>query len=241
MASSHPFATGPREAINAALMQGTAEIHREAERRPFMVAQFKGELPKEAYAAYLGRLSYVYDALEETAEVIRQDSNVGPLYSPELFRREGLEKDLTALVGPGWRQTIPSTPASDAYAARIREIAVEHPPSWVAHQWLRYLGYVLGQGLIRGLLSKAYGPDVPVAFYDFPDIAEPKEYLGGYHARMNAMKLSDDDVARVVAEGERAFQLQIDLTDELAREFGIGDVSEAETDELMDDLKAQHP
>jgi len=241
MASSHPFATGPREALNAALMQGTAEIHREAERRPFMVAQFKGGLPKDAYAAYLGRLSHVYDALEETAEVIREDPNAGPLYAPELFRCEGLEKDLAGLVGPEWRTALPPTPAADAYASRIREIASEHPPSWVAHQWLRYLGYVLGQELIRGLLRKAYGPDVPVAFYDYPEIADPKEYLRGYHARMNAMQLSDEDVARVVAEGHRAFQLQINLTDELARDYAIGDVSEAETDALLDDLKAQHP
>jgi len=240
MGGSHPFATGPREALNAALMQGTAEIHREAERRPFMVSQFKGELPLEAYAAYLGRLAPVYDALEDAAEELRSHPIVGPIYSPELFRREGLDKDLTALVGPDWRERIPATAASQAYADRIREIAREFPPAYVAHHWLRYLGYVLGQELIRNLLAKAYGPNVAVEFYSYPDIAEPKEYLRGYHARMNAMTLGDDGVARVVAEGSVAFQLQIDLTDELAAEFGIGAASEAETDQLMDDLKAQH-
>lgn len=241
MASSHPFATGPREALNAALMQGTAEIHREAERRPFMVAQFKGELPLEAYTAYLAALAPVYDALEEEAERLSEHPVVGPIHSPELFRREGLEKDLRALIGPEWRERVPVPAASRAYAARVHDVAAAFPPAYVAHHWLRYLGYVLGQELIRGLLRKAYGQDVPVAFYDYPDIAEPKEYLRGYHARMNAMPLREDEVARVVAEGSRAFQLQIDLTDELAVTFGIGAVSADETEKLMDDLRAQHP
>lgn len=238
---NHPFATGPREALNAALMQGTAEIHREAERRPFMVAQFKGELSKDAYAAYIGRLFYVYIALEEAAENLKGHPQVGPLYSPELFRVEKLDKDLTALVGPDWRKKIPPTPASEAYATRIREIAEEFPPAYVAHHWLRYMGYVLGQGLIRDLLRKTYGRDVPVEFYSYPDIPEPKEYLRGYHARMNGMQLSPEEVQRVVDEGSRAFQLQIDLTDELAGDFGIGEVSAEETERLMDELNAKHP
>ena len=238
---NHPFDTGERAALNAALMQGTGDIHREAERRPFMVAQFKGELPKDAYTSYLGRLFHVYVALEEAAEQLRDDPRVGPIYSPELFRVEGLNKDLTALAGPDWREQLPITPATEAYAGRIRAIATEFPPAYVAHHWLRYMGYVLGQELIRGMLRKAYGPDVPVAFYDYPDIDDPKQYLRGYHARMNGMDLSADEVARVVDEGNRAFQLQIDLTDELAREFGIGDADEAETDQLLEELKEQHP
>ena len=237
---NHPFATGPREALNAALMQGTAEIHRAAERRPFMVAQFKGELPKEAYAAYIGRLFYVYVALEEAAERLSGDERVGAFHMPTLFRAEKLAKDLAALVGPDWRSTISTTPAARAYADRIREVAREFPPGYIAHHWLRYMGYVLGQNLIRDLLRKTYGEDVPVEFYSYPEIAEPKEFLRSYHGAMNGVELSEEEVARVVEEGSRAFQLQIDLTDELARDFGVGDVSAEETEKLMDELNAKH-
>jgi heme oxygenase len=242
MANNAPFATGPREALNAALMGGTAEIHREAERRPFMVAQFKGELPKEAYAAYLGRLWYVYEALEEVSEQLRSDDRVGPIVDPVLYRKDNIEKDLIAFAGPDWRQTIGESPASKAYAGRIREVAETCPPAFVAHQWLRYLGYVLGQEILRKLVSKSYGVgEEAMNFYSFPDIADPKEYLRGYHAKMNGMPLSDAEVEQVVAEGNCGFQLQIDLTDELAAEFGIGEATQQETDELLKKLAAEHP
>jgi heme oxygenase len=47
-------------------MRDSAEIHRAAERRPFMVVFFKAELPKDAYIEYLGRLSFIYAALDQT-------------------------------------------------------------------------------------------------------------------------------------------------------------------------------
>jgi heme oxygenase len=239
--SNSPFATD-RAALNAALMQGTAEIHREAERVPFMVAFFKGELPREAYAAYLGRLYFVYEALEDAAERLKADDAVGALYSPELFRREGLDKDLRFYAGEDWRSTITPSPASKAYAARITEVAADFTPAYAPHHWLRYLGYLLGQELLRKLVNKAYGVgEEGMNFYAFPDIDDPKTYLRGYHARMNAIPVDDEGTRRVVEEGNRAFQLQIDLTSELAADFGVATPDEDETTKIVDDLAAQHP
>jgi hypothetical protein len=58
---------------------------------------------------------------------------------------------------------------------------------------------------------------------------------------MNALPLSSDQKREVVAEGYRAFALQKELTEELAADFSIGDATEAETDLLLDELKADHP
>lgn len=239
--SNSPFAT-EREALNAAVMSGTAEIHRKAERVPFMVALFKGELPREAYAAYLANLWYVYEALEEENERLKDNAEVGQLYSPELFRRAGLEADLKFFVGEDWRATYPGSPAAKAYAERIREVASSFPPAYAPHHWLRTLGYLLGQDLLRKLVGKAYGiGEEGMNFYSFPDIEDPKVYLRGYHARMNAVPVDEDGLARVVEEGNRAFQLQIDLTEELAAEFGISTPTSEEADALVDDLAKQHP
>jgi heme oxygenase len=241
MAGGSPFAT-ERAALNAALMQGTAEIHRAAERVPFMVALFKAELPREAYAAYLGNLWYVYEALEDEAERLKDDAEVGRLYSPELFRRDALDADLRFFAGDDWRATFPGSASSKAYAARIREAATQFPPAYAPHHWLRYLGYVLGQDLLRKLVGKAYGVgEEGMNFYAFPGIADPREYLRGYHARMNAIPLDEAGVERVVEEGVRAFQLQIDLTEEMAADFGIATPDEEETGKILDDLAAQHP
>jgi heme oxygenase (biliverdin-producing, ferredoxin) len=239
--SNSPFAT-EREALNAALMAGTAEIHRTAERVPFMVALFKGELPREAYAAYLANLWYVYESLEDCNERLKDDPLVGQLHSPELFRRDALEADLRFFVGEDWRATYPGSPAAKAYAERIREVASSFPPAYAPHHWLRYLGYVLGQDLLRKLVGNAYGiGEEGMNFYSFPQIEEPKVYLRAYHARMNAIEVDADGLALVIEEGVRAFQLQIDLTEELAEEYGIAAPATGEADQLVDELAKQHP
>jgi heme oxygenase (biliverdin-producing, ferredoxin) len=230
-----PVEDGP---LNAMLMTGTGKIHREAERVPFMVAFFKGELSREQYAGFLSRLLPVYEALEETAEALKDHPTLGALYAPELFRTEGLRKDI-AYYAPG--TDLPSeTPAAKAYADRVREVSGTH--GWVAHQWLRYLGYVMGQELLRKLCRNGFGvTDEGLEFYAFPSIESPRDYLLGYHARMNDLPLSLEEKMQVVDEGYRAFQLNIGVTQELATDYGIGNITEQETTELLDDLKAQHP
>lgn len=242
MAPHHEGATADPTALNAMVMGGSAVIHREAERVPFMVAFFKAELPKEAYAAYLGRLWYVYEALEDVATSFAADDPMARFNTPELFRLESLGRDVAAYAGPSWRQLIGPSPAAKAYADRIREIAQPtQQHRFVAHHWLRYLGYVLGQDILNRLTIKAYGEDAARDFYAFPAIAEPKAYLREYHVKMNTLPLDDAQKAEVVDEGNRAFALQIDLTTELADDFGIGDPDAAETDEIMDKLAAEHP
>lgn len=236
--------TGPVEVedgpLNAMLMGGTAVIHREAERVPFMVAFFKGELSREAYAAYLGRLFYVYEALEGAARGLTGDA--AWMDTPELYRLEKLEEDLRFWAGNDWRAKITPTPATKAYADRVREVAETAPHTFVAHHWLRYLGYVLGQELLRKLVRKAYGvADEGMAFYDFPAIEDPKVYLREYHAKMNGITLDEAAKREVVAEGFRAFALQKELTEELAADFGVGVATEGETEQLLDELKAEHP
>lgn len=239
MAPHHEGQPADPNALNVMLMQGSAVIHREAERVPFMVSFFKAELPRDAYAAYLGRLWYVYEALEDAATSAPADDPMSRFNTPELFRLERLGRDVAAYAGADWKQKITPSPATKAYADRIREIA--GTPRLVAHHWLRYLGYVLGQDILNRLTIKAYGEDAARDFYAFPDIADPKGYLRQYHGKMNTLPLTDAQKAEIVDEGNRAFALQKELTEELAADFGIGATSEDETNRLMEDLAAEHP
>lgn len=224
------------------LLERSDKIHREAERRPFMVAFFKGQLPKEAYWEWLARQWFVYSALEEVDEQLKDDPAVGRMYSPELHRRESLERDLAFWIGDDWKSGVSETPATKAYAERIREVGKDFPPAFVAHQWLRYLGNVLGQDMLKRLVANPYGvTDEGLAFYEFPEVEDPKTYLGAYHARMNSIPLDDKEKDRVADEGMKAFELNIGLTDELAADFGIATGSKEEADQFVDKLSAEHP
>ena len=208
--------------LPAMLREGTSTLHRAAERTPFQRVFFRAELPREAYSEWMSRLWFIYDALETAAEQLRDHPIVGAMYSPQLHRREGLEHDLTFYVGSDWRGRIAPSPVTTAYVERINWARDEWPPGVVAHQWLRYLGSLGGQEVLRGLVNRAYGvTGEGWAFYEFPQIDDVGAFFRDYHARMDALPLTEDDKLRMVDEGNRAFQLNIDLTDELAADFAI--------------------
>jgi heme oxygenase (biliverdin-producing, ferredoxin) len=145
------------------------------------------------------------------------------------------------LAGEKWRESVAYSPATKAYVERIQTVAAEFPPGFVAHQWLRYLGNVLAQPVLQRIMRRAYGfEDRGTDFARYPKIADPRAYLGEYHARMNAMPLDTDAVQKVVDEANRAWQHQIDFTDELADDFGIT-ATEEEAEQLMAELAAEHP
>jgi heme oxygenase len=230
------------EPLSKRIFGGSAEIHRRAERRPFMVVFFKAELPREAYIEYLGRLGYIYEALEDADEALREDRIVGRMYSPELHRRGAIERDMTFFAGPDWRERVVPSPATIQYVERIQLVQKEFPPGFVAHQWLRYLGNVLAQPVLQRIVRKAYGlEDQGMDFVRYPDVADPRAYLGEYHARMNSMPLDEAGVTAVVDEANRAWALQISFTDELAIDFGIVGPGEEETEKFLQELAADHP
>lgn len=243
--AEHPHAAAtppsPDDPLSKLIFGGSAKIHRAAERRPFMIRFFKAELPRDAYVAYLGRLGYIYEALENADDALRADPVVGVMYSPELHRREAIDADMTFFAGADWRDRIKPSPATKRYVDAINAAAAEFPPAFVAHQWLRYLGNVLGQHVLQRIVRKAYGvTDEGLAFATYDKVADPRAYLGEYHARMNAMPLDAAGKQRVVDEANKAWQLQIDFTDELAAEFDIPGLSEEEIERFMAELAAEH-
>ena len=210
------------EPLSQQLRGVTAVIHRDAERTAFMRVFFRGELPRDAYIEWLRRQWFVYTALEDAGERLRHDPVVGRMYAPELLRVGRLESDLDVFTGGSWRDAGGPSEVTQAYVERIREVAATWPPGWVAHQWLRYMGNLGGQEILRRLVRQAYDVgEEAMAFHRYPDVDDPKAFLGGYHARMDSMPLDDETKARVAAEGGRAFQLNIDLTEELAHDFDI--------------------
>lgn len=186
----------------------TAEIHKRAERRPFMAAYLRGHLGREPYAGYLAALVPVYQALAETTP---SDSFFA---QPGLDRLEPLLADVTSLQ-------VPETDldSSHAYAQRVRSVA--GTPAWVSHHWLRTLGYLMGQDMLRELTVRNLGSDAPVAFYAFPAFEDRRRVADGYHAAFDAITTDPEERLAVIDEAYRAFSMQIALTDELAERFAL--------------------
>ena len=132
--------------VNLATMlrEGTKKSHTMAENVGFVKCFLKGVVEKKSYRKLVTSLYFVYSAMEEEMERLKDHPVVSKIYFPELNRKQSLEQDLHFYYGANWREEIKNTKAGKAYVARIREIAQSQPDLLVAHCYTRYLGDLSG-------------------------------------------------------------------------------------------------
>lgn len=220
----HPRPTGDTQALSSLLRASTAEIHKEAEQRPFMRAFFAGVLPRDAYIGWLARQWHLYRTIEAALDALRADRPDRGLVPRVLYRTDRIEGDLDHLTGCSWRNDGHLTPATRQYVERI-EGARGLPAGIVAHAWLRYMGNVGGRDTLRRLVAASIGADetdvAGLAFTDFSAVGEIRPFFADFHARLDALPLTDAEKAAAVGEADAGFRLNIALTDELADDFRI--------------------
>lgn len=220
----HPRPTGAPDALSTMLRSTTSEIHVEAEQQPFMQSFFAGTLPRDAYIAWLARQWHLYRTLESNVDAIPTDTPEHGLVPTALYRTDRIEADLDHLTSCRWRSEDHLTPATRAYVARI-DATAEFPPGLVTHAWLRYMGNVGGRDTLRrlvaALLDAPDGDDRGLSFTDFSAVGEIRPFFANFHAKLDALPMTDSDKARAVAEADAGFRHNIALTDELAAMFGI--------------------
>ncbi|WP_031168963.1 heme oxygenase (biliverdin-producing) [Streptosporangium roseum] len=210
--------------LSRLLYKGTTEAHRAAENTPYMLALFQGKLTEDAYRLWLIRFHAVYAALERTTEALRDDPAVGVLHLPQLHRTEAIEKDLAHFYGRDWRQALETSPATDAYVARLERVREEWPLGLVPHHWIRYAGYLHGGATLGKMLATTYGltGGEGTAFYDFAEIGDTHAFVSEYHARMNSIPVTDEDIPALVDEGNQAFNGNAAITVELGESLHLG-------------------
>lgn len=207
MSSVIPFSQAVRERTRA--------IHTETEGSTFIAELVDGKRSKEDYAALLGQLFFVYEALEHVAQTLHDDPIASHFVDDKLTRLPAIEADLDFLIGTGWRETVTPLPATRRYVQRIHETA-GWPGGFVAHHYTRYLGDLSGGQVIRTVLQRQHGFDTNgVGFYIFAEIAKPKLFRDTYREQLDTAPWDDAEQERVIAEVTRAFELNGALFDDL--------------------------
>ncbi|WP_069172577.1 heme oxygenase (biliverdin-producing) [Streptomyces griseus] len=210
--------------FSALIRTASQEQHAEAESSAFMSDLLGGRLGVEAYTRYTEQLWFVYRALEDGAEALREDPVAGPFIQAELMRAGELERDLTHLRGAGWRTGLEPLPATAAYAERVAGCARDWPAGYIAHHYTRYLGDLSGGQIIRSTAEKTWGfarKGDGVRFYVFEQIANPAAFKRRYRELLDAVNADDLEKQRVVDECRRAFALNTAVFRELGKVFPL--------------------
>ncbi|MGW0942400.1 biliverdin-producing heme oxygenase [Streptomyces sp. NPDC002623] len=212
------------DSFSTVIRTASHEQHVEAETSTFMSDLLGGRLGVDAYARYTEQLWFVYEALEADAGRLASDPVTGPFIQPELFRLAALERDLAHLRGAGWRAGLSALPATEAYAARVRECAERWPAGYLAHHYTRYLGDLSGGQIIRDKAERTWGFERKgdgVRFYVFEEIGNPAAFKRGYRELLDGVRADDLEKQRIVSECKRAFSLNTAVFQALGEEFRL--------------------
>lgn len=209
--------TTGHDTFSALLRTRTADDHGRAEHGPFMGALMGGTLPRDGYIDMLAQHYYAYEALEASNPTMAEDPVVSAFVDPALDRLPTLASDLTDLAGDDWQDRYPPTAATEAYVARLREVAA-WPGGWVAHHYTRYLGDLSGGQFIGRVAARTYEltPEHGGRFAIFEQIEDRNAYKDAYRAKLDSAEWDNDEQERIVAEIREAYRFNTEVFDGLA-------------------------
>jgi heme oxygenase len=199
------------------LRVGTKKAHTFAENVGFVKCFLKGVVEKNSYRKLLANFYFVYSAMEEELEKLRNHPIVSQIQFPQLHRKQSLEQDLAYYYGANWREQIQLSPAGQAYVERLRELSQTAPELLVAHSYTRYLGDLSGGQIFKGIAQTAMNlPDGKgVAFYEFADIPDAKAFKADYRQTLDELPIDEAGCERIVDEANAAFAMNGKMYQEL--------------------------
>ncbi|MEM9276045.1 MAG: heme oxygenase (biliverdin-producing) [Cyanobacteria bacterium P01_F01_bin.143] len=205
--------------VNLATMlrEGTKKSHTMAENVGFVKCFLKGVVEPKSYRKLVANLYFVYSAMEEEMEKLKDHPVLSNIYYPVLNRQQSLEQDLQYYFGSNWENEAVISAAGKEYVARIREIAKTQPELLVAHSYTRYLGDLSGGQILKKISQRAMNlsDGEGTAFYEFPEIPDEKEFKNQYRQAMDELPVDMATAEQIVDEANDAFGMNMKLFQEL--------------------------
>ena len=195
----------------------TKKSHTAAENTKFVGSFLRGVVSEESYKQLVANFYFIYRAMEEEVDKLKEDPIVSKIAYEELNRVNNLERDLRYFYGPNWRALITPSEACQQYVNRIREVADEDPELLVGHHYTRYLGDLSGGQILRGIAEKALNlPEGEgLYFYEFEKIEDKKEFKNNYRSSLNQLPINQSQANAIITEANYAFRLNMYMFDEL--------------------------
>ena len=195
----------------------TKKSHSAAENTKFVGAFLRGVVSKESYKQLVANFYFIYSAMEEEMERLKDHPVVGKMYFEVLNRTNDLERDLRYYYGPMWRSLIKPTEQCQRYVNRISEVAEDDPELLVGHLYTRYMGDLSGGQILKGIAEKAMvlREGEGLHFYDFKDISDKKGFKTRYRSSLDSLPINQSEANAIINEANYAFRLNMYMFDTL--------------------------
>ena len=195
----------------------TKKSHTAAENTKFVSSFLRGVISKESYRQLVANFYFIYRAMEEEMEKLKESPIVGPVHSDVLNRVNNLERDLRYFYGPMWRSIISPTEQCQRYVNRIREVSEDEPELLIGHHYTRYMGDLSGGQILKNIAEKSLNlrDGEGLWFYEFEGIEDKKVFKEQYRATLNTIPITQSMANAIITEANWAFRLNMFMFDEL--------------------------
>ncbi len=199
------------------LREGTKKAHTMAENTGFIACFLRGTVEKNSYRKLVANLYFVYTAMEEAMQNLKDHPVMGKMYFPELNRKGSLETDLAYYYGPNWREEVKPSEATQAYVAQIQKISQEQPVLLIAHLYTRYIGDLSGGQILKKIAVNAMNltEGEGTNFYEFDQIPDEKAFKTMYRSTLDSLPVSEETADAIVEEANDAFHHNMNMFQEL--------------------------
>jgi heme oxygenase len=201
------------ESIHQLLKQGTRARHEQAEGHPFQGALAQGKLPLPSYRRYLIQLAHLHDRFESRLRAAAQDSApVKSVVANDYFQLPFLQADLQALN----LSQRDESPAACIVAFDQLPIFSRQPESLIGVLYV-LLGSKHGAKFIAHNVKAAYDLGAGGWSYFDPYGEKFRPMWQTFTAALNALPATDELKGSVLAGADAAFEIFVDLGDEIWR------------------------
>jgi heme oxygenase (biliverdin-producing, ferredoxin) len=192
-------------------------LHKAAENSGFTKRLLNKNANVESYAEYIYNLSYVYESIENNLNKYKDNEDVKPFVTPEIYRSEFIRKDVKALAENKEIKVLSSTLA---YVDRINTISVKNPKLLIAHAYTRFLADLFGGRIFYSLLKEHYNiGNEALNYYAYENLKDIKSYVMNYHTMLNNLKFNEDEKEAFVLEVCNSYIYNISISNELDAKF----------------------
>ena len=195
----------------------TKKSHTAAENTKFVGSFLRGVISKDSYKQLVANFYFIYRAMEEEVDKLKDHSVIGKIQFELLNRTNALERDLRYYYGPMWRSLVSPTEQCQRYVDRIREVAEDDPELLVGHHYTRYMGDLSGGQILKGIAEKALDlrKGEGLHFYEFEGIADKQGFKTQYRNTLNMLPINQSQANAIITEANWAFRLNMFMFDEL--------------------------
>lgn len=209
-----------QQSIMLRLKTSTADLHTYAEKRPLQKALAKGELPRDLFAAYLGQLLFVHEALEWGLRDQRgTDARFAALFQEDQSREPNLRDDL-AFYGLD-ADLLEPLPATRQAVIDIEKMAAESPLGLIGMLYVLE-GSNNGSKFISRVLMRAYQlqPGPGLSYLD-PYGERQMERWQEFKRTMDAAAFTADEADCIVEAAKMMFQTIADISDAVSQPIAV--------------------